>query len=42
VLAAVLDPNVLVAAAIAPRGVCGQILDAAIDRRRPLLVRQDT
>lgn len=30
---AVPDPNVLVAAAIAPRGVCGQLLGAAIDGR---------
>lgn len=30
---AVADTNVLVAAAIAPRGTCGRLLDAAIDRR---------
>lgn len=30
---AVPDPNVLVAAAIAPRGICGRLLDAAIDGR---------
>jgi uncharacterized protein len=30
---AVPDPNVLIAAAIAPRGVCGQLLAAAIDGR---------
>lgn len=34
----VLDPNVLVAAAITPRGVCGQILGAAIDGRYSLRV----
>lgn len=37
-LAAVLDPNVLVAAAIAPRGICGQVLNAAIDRSYSILV----
>jgi hypothetical protein len=30
---AVPDPHVLIAAAIAPRGVCGQLLEAAIDDR---------
>jgi putative PIN family toxin of toxin-antitoxin system len=30
---AVADPNVLIAAAIAPRGVCAQLLHAAVDGR---------
>jgi predicted nucleic acid-binding protein len=30
---AVVDPGVLIAAVIAPRGVCGQVLTAALDRR---------
>lgn len=37
-LVAVLDPNVLVSAALAPRGVCGQVLDAAVAGRFSLLV----
>lgn len=31
------DPNVLVAAAIRPRGVCGRLLEAAIDGRWQLV-----
>lgn len=31
------DPNVLVAAAITPRGVCGRLLEAAIDERWQLV-----
>jgi putative PIN family toxin of toxin-antitoxin system len=33
VLRAVLDPGVLVAAAITPRGVCGWVLQAVLDER---------
>ncbi len=35
---AVADTNVLVAAVITPRGVCGRLLDAAIDGRWKLVV----
>lgn len=35
---AVADPNVLVAAAITPRGLCGRLLEAAIDGRWRLVV----
>jgi len=35
---AVADTNVLVAAAITPRGRCGRLLEAAIDRRWQLVV----
>ncbi len=34
----VADPNVLVAAAITPRGLCGRLLEAAIDGRWQLVV----
>lgn len=33
----VLDPGVLIAAAISPRGICGHVLTAAIDRRYTLV-----
>ena len=35
---AVLDPGVLVAAAIAPRGVCRQLLQAVLDQRCAMIV----
>lgn len=37
-LRAVLDPGVLVAAAITPVGVCGQLLQAVLDRRCGMIV----
>ena len=36
-LRAVVDTNVLVAAAISPRGLCGRLLDAALDDRWQLV-----
>jgi predicted nucleic acid-binding protein len=33
----VADTNVLVAAAITPRGICGRLLEAGIDRRWQLV-----
>ena len=36
-LRAVVDTNVLVAAAIGPRGLCGRLLDAALDDRWQLV-----
>ncbi len=38
---AVADTNVLVAAAITPRGLCGRLLDAAIDGRWQLVANPD-
>ena len=37
-LRAVVDTNVLIAAAISPRGLCGRLLDAALDGRWQLVV----
>jgi putative PIN family toxin of toxin-antitoxin system len=37
VLRAVADTNVLVAAAISPRGTCGRLLDAALEKRWTLV-----
>jgi uncharacterized protein len=37
-LRTVLDPGVLIAAIITPRGICGQILQAALDGRFALIV----
>ena len=37
-LRAVVDTNVLIAAAITPRGLCGRLLDAALDGRWQLVV----
>ena len=37
-LRAVLDPGVLVAAALTPRGVCGRVLQAVLDQRCVMIV----